>query len=70
MFYEIKNMNKYNIQIMVKSQKKPRSFTVKNIPGVGKDKNIYYLEEHRYTNDIDEKKRKGLISVKEVSKKP
>ncbi len=67
MFYEIKNLCKGPIQIMVKSKTKPRAFTVKNIPGVGKGKNIYFCEEHRYTDDIDQKKKKGLISVKEVS---
>jgi hypothetical protein len=51
---------------MVKSKTKPRAFTVKNIPGVGKGKNIYYCEEHRYTDDIEKKRKEKLISVTEV----
>jgi hypothetical protein len=66
MFYEIKNLCKCPVQIMVKSKTKPRAFTVKNIPGVGKGKNIYYCEEHRYTDDIEKKRKEKLISVTEV----
>lgn len=66
---EIKNKTKSPVQIIVRSKTTPNSFTTLNIPGVGGSKNIYLLEDERYTDYIDRVERMGLISVRRVNKK-
>ena len=46
---EIKNKKKFPVQLVIRSRKAPRAFTVLNIPGVGGGKNVYYLEDERVT---------------------
>ena len=66
---EIKNKNRFPVQLIIRSRKAPRSFTVLNVPGIGSQKNIYYLEDERATDYIDRAEKSGLISVKQVPNK-
>lgn len=61
---EITNKQKYPVQLLIKSRKGTRSFTVLNIPGIGRGKNIYLLEEERATEYIDKAVKDGLISTR------
>lgn len=66
---EIKNKQKFPVQLIVRSRKSPRSFTTLNIPGVGCGKNIYLLEDERKTEYIDRAEKDGLISTKQLPNK-
>jgi hypothetical protein len=66
---EITNKQKFPVQLLIKSRKGTRSFTVLNIPGVGRGKNIYFLEEERATEYIDRAEKDGLISTRIISNK-
>lgn len=66
---EIKNKQRFPVQLVIRSRRTPRSFTVLNIPGIGSEKNIYYLEDERATDYIDRAEKSGLISVKQVPNK-
>ena len=64
---EIKNNKRHPVQLIIKSRLAPKSFTVLNIPGVGKGKNIFHLEEERSTEYIDRAEKAGLISTRNLS---
>lgn len=64
---EIKNKQKSPIQLIVRSRRKPRSFTTLNIPGIGSGKNIYFLEDERATEYIERVENMGLISTRFVN---
>jgi hypothetical protein len=66
---EIRNKNRFPVQLVIRSRKTAQSFTVLNIPGIGAGKNIYYLEDERATDYIDRAVKQGLISVKQVPNK-
>lgn len=66
---EIKNKQKFPVQVIVKSRRSPRSFTVKNIPGVGSGKNIYLIAEERATDYIDRAEKEGLITTRLIPNK-
>lgn len=61
---EIKNKNKFPVQLIIKSKNAPRSFTTLNIPSIGGGKNTYYLEDERTTEYIDRAVEQGLISTR------
>lgn len=61
---EIINKNKFPVQILIKSRFAPRSMTVLNIPGIGKGKNTYLLEDEKLTDYILKAEKNGLISIK------
>ena len=63
---EIKNKNRFPVQLIIRSRKAPRSFTVLNIPGIGGGKNIFLLEDERATEYIDRAVSDGLISVRNI----
>jgi len=63
---EIKNLKKHPVQLVIKSRLAPDSFTVLNIPGIGKGKNIFNLEEERSTEYIDRAVKAGLISTRQL----
>lgn len=63
---EIKNKNRFPVQLIIRSRKAPRSFTVLNIPGIGGGKNIFLLEDERATEYIDRAVNDGLISVRNI----
>jgi hypothetical protein len=66
---EIRNKNKFPVQLIVKSRTATRSSTVLNIPGIGSGKNVYLLEEERATEYIDRAEKNGLISTRHISNK-
>lgn len=66
---EIKNKQKYPVQLVIRSRKAPRAFTCLNIPGIGGGKNVYYLEDERVTEYIERAEKEGLISTKQVPNK-
>lgn len=63
---ELKNLNKFPVQIVVKSTRIPNSFTCLNIPGIGKKNNIFLLEDERATEYIDRAVEAGLITKRIV----
>lgn len=63
---EITNKQKFPVQLIIKSRRGPRSFTVLNIPGIGHGKNIFLLEEERATKYIDRAEENGFISIKQI----
>ena len=65
---EITNKQKFPVQLLVKSKKGIRSFTVLNIAGIGQGKNIYLLDEERATEYIDRAVKDGLISTRIINK--
>lgn len=68
--YRITNKNKSPVQLVIKSKKHgPREFTVLNIPGVGKGKNIYFLEDERMTEYVERAKNDKLILIDYVKNK-
>lgn len=66
---EIKNKQRFPVQLVIRSRKAPRSFTVLNVPGIGSGKNIYYLEDERATEYIDRAVKEGLISTRHIPNK-
>jgi hypothetical protein len=66
---EIKNKNKFPIQLIVKSTVRTKSFTTLIIPGVGAGKNIYLLEDERVTDYIDRAVQDGLITTRHIPNK-
>lgn len=66
---EITNKQKFQVQLIVKSKKRVNSFTTLNIPGIGRKKNIYLLEDERATEYIDKAEKDGLISTRYVPNK-
>lgn len=66
---EIRNLKKFPVQLIIKSKKRIRQFTVLNIPGLGKEKNIFYLEDERHTEYIDRAEKDGLISIRHITNK-
>ena len=64
---EITNRQKYPVQLIIRSRRATRSFTTLNIPGVGKGKNIYFLEDERSTDYIDRAEKDVLISTRHIT---
>jgi len=63
---EIVNKKKHPVQLIIRSRKTPRSFTVLNVPGIGCGKNIYFLEDERKTEYIDRAEQAGLIATRHI----
>lgn len=63
---EIRNTQKSPIQLMVRSRRAPKSFTTLHIPGLGKQKNVVYLEDERMTDYIYRVEEMGLITIRQV----
>ena len=63
---ELKNLNKFPVQLIVKSTRIPNSFTCLNIPGIGKKNNIFLLEDERATEYIDRAVEAGLLTKRIV----
>jgi hypothetical protein len=66
---EITNKTKQPVQLVIRSKKAPKAFTVLNIPGVGLNKNTFLLEEERSTDYIYRAEQKGLIKIKKILNK-
>ncbi len=66
---EITNKTRGPVQLVVRTGAgKGRNFTVLNIPGIGANQNVRYLEDERHTPYIDEAERKGFIKTRKVTK--
>lgn len=66
---EITNITRGPVQLVVRTGPGTgRKFTVLNIPGIGANQNVRYLEDERHTKYIDEADRKGLIKTRRVTK--
>lgn len=63
---EVRNKTKSPVQILVRSKKKPRSFTTLIIPGIGKGNNVRLLEDEDKTDYIERVEKMGLISTKYI----
>ena len=63
---EIRNKTKGPVQILVKSRKRPKSFTTLIIPGIGKGKNVKYIEDEKHTEYINRVEGMGLISTRYI----
>jgi hypothetical protein len=63
---EIKNKKKFPVQLIIRSRQGTCQFTVLNIPGIGRGKNIYLLEDERVTEYIDRAEKDGLISTRHL----
>lgn len=63
---ELTNVNKFPVQVVVKSTRIPNSFTCLNIPGIGKKNNIFLLEDERATEYIDRAVEAGLLTKRIV----
>lgn len=63
---EIKNKNRFPVQLVIRSRKAPRSFTVLNVPGIGNGKNICYVEDERTTEYIERAEKDGLITTRHI----
>lgn len=66
---EITNKTKQPIQLVVRSKRAPKAFTVLNIPGIGVNKNVFLLEEERSTDYILRAEQKGFIKIKKILNK-
>lgn len=66
---EITNKTKQPIQLVIRSKKAPKAFTVLNIPGLGLNKNTFLLEEERVTDYILKAEQKGFIKINKILKK-
>lgn len=64
---EITNRQRHPVQLIVRSRRATKSFTTLNIPGIGKGKNIYFLEDERSTDYIDRAEKSGLISIRHIT---
>lgn len=65
---EITNRRKHPVQLVIRSLDAPTSFTVLNIPGIGKGRNTYLLEDERSTDYVSRMERLGWISTKHIKK--
>lgn len=64
---EIRNKNKFPVQLVVKARQKPNSFTTLNIPGRGAGKNVYYLQDELTTEYVERcEKEFKLITTKYI----
>ncbi|NDH38425.1 MAG: hypothetical protein EBX77_03930 [Actinobacteria bacterium] len=63
---EITNLKKFPVQLIIKSKKRTKQFTVLNLPALGKEKNIYHLEDERCTEYIDRAEKDGLITTRRI----
>lgn len=75
---EITNCSKSPIQLIIRSktgaylgeekgfQKTTKGFTTLNIPGKGSGKNIFYLEDEKYTEYIQQAVDNKTIKIKKI----
>ncbi len=72
---KITNITKSPVQLVVKTGPKARARNQKvgmaclNIPGIGAKKNVYFLEDERHTNYIDQAEKAGLIKQEKIINK-
>ena len=65
---KITNITKSPVQVIIKSGRS-NDLNVLNIPGMGKGKNTYFLEDERWTHYIDEAEDRKLIKQDKIAQK-
>ena len=64
---EIRNKNKFPVQLVVRSRKKPNSFTTLIVPGRGSGMNVKYIEDELTTEYVNRAEKDfGLITTKHI----
>jgi hypothetical protein len=63
---EIRNKNRFPVQLVIRSRTSPRAFTTLNVPGIGKGKNICLLEDELMTEYVQRVESMGLISTRHI----
>ena len=64
---EIKNKNRFPVQLIVRSKLKPNSFTTLILPGRGAGKGVCYIEDEATTDYVDRlEKDFRLITTKNI----
>lgn len=63
---EIRNRQKFPVQVVVRSRRAPKSFTTLNVPGVGAGKNVRLIEDELVTDYVERAEKMGLISVRHI----
>ena len=63
---EIRNRQRFPVQLVVRSKKRARSFTTLNIPGMGSGNNVYYLEDERTTEYVDRLEKMSFIKTRHI----
>lgn len=63
---EITNKSRFPVPLMVRSRRTPRSFTTLNIPGVGRGKNVCFIEDELWTEYIERAEKQGLITYRRI----
>lgn len=58
---EITNLKRSPLQLIVKSKRTTNSYSVINLPGIGKGKNKILIEDNLHTQYIDDAERSGYI---------
>ena len=68
---EIRNKTRAPVQLTIRSRRPvpgsgSKAFTTLIIPGIGKGKHIYYLEDELHTEWVDRSEKQGFITTKRV----
>jgi hypothetical protein len=63
---EITNLQQTPISLFIRSKRAPGHGTSLTIPGIGAEKNIFYLEEERATEYINRAEQSGYIKTRFV----
>lgn len=63
---EVRTKTRSPVQLIVRSRKAPRWFTVLNIPGVGGGNNVRFIQDELITEYIERVEKMGLISTRYV----
>ena len=58
---EITNLKRSPLQLIVKSKRTTNSYSVINLPGIGKGKNKILIEDNLHTQYIDDAERSCYI---------
>ena len=62
----IENKQRSPYQLVIKSKARPRAMDVINIPGIGKGKNFYYLEDELTTEFVERAEKNKCIKTKYI----
>ena len=67
--YEVTNKLKGPVQLLLRSRRgpSPRQFTVLNLCGIGKGKNVYLVEDELMTDYIWQAEQEKLVSVRYIN---
>lgn len=67
---EIRNSNRFPVQVMIRSRTASRAFTTLNIPGIGAGKNVVLIEDELATPNLEKaEKELGLVTTRKIPNK-